>query len=114
MFPGYINHYPSSHYVIKGQDFNTMCTVVLSDPDIQVQVSFKWRRWSSSNVNVTLTSTKDGNVLIGKLTIRNPVFSNVEELMCCATGFVGRKLTNISKTSTIYSLVGEPLTIIMF
>lgn len=61
---------------------------------------------SNSN-NVIVTSAETENQVTGILTIRNATFSSKEVLTCSASGYLGRKLVNVNRTSTIHSVIGK-------
>ena len=107
-FPGYISHYPPYQYVIKGEDFVTTCVVTLTEEDINVQVSFMMDSAVilHNSSNVTVTSTRHGDQVIGTLLIRNARLTSTQ-LKCFAFSYWERKFVNVTQTSTIYSSEGK-------
>ena len=95
--------------MIKGQDFNVICTVTLT-VHLKVAVSFMWRSSGeilNNSSDVTVTSIQDGLLVVGRLTVHNAVFSDTEELICMASGYVQRRLVSVNQSSTIHSSVGK-------
>ena len=108
-FPGKISQYPARHYVIKGQDFNTSCVVMLDEAGVKLSLMWQLANTVLSNSsNITITpAVRTGNQVIGMLTIRNAVLSDNESLMCLIFGTFKRKHVSINRTSSIHSSVGE-------
>ena len=92
--------------MIKGEDFVTNCSVTLTE-DIIVQVSFMRGSVTLHNSSdVTVTSTRRGDQVIGTLVIRNATLTRTR-LNCFAFGYWERKLVNVTQTSIIHSSEGK-------
>lgn len=94
--------------MIKGEDFVTNCIVTLTVQDINVQVSFMLGSVAilDNSSDVTVTSTRHGDQVIGTLVIRNARLTRTQ-LKCFAFGYWERKLVNVTQTSIIYSSEGK-------
>ena len=96
--------------MIKGEDFVTTCIVMLTDENINVEVSFMWGGSSitiRNSSDITVTSIRHGNQVIGTLRINNALLTSTKELKCYAFGYQYRKRVNVTQTSTIYSSEGK-------